>query len=401
MTDFSVGRIHSPAPALPGEPVGVYIHVPFCAHICPYCDFNTYAGQEQLIPRYVSAVRAELEGWRGRLGGRGIATVFLGGGTPSLLAPEQVADLLDACREVAPLAGDCEITLEANPNGLDAAWLAGVREAGVNRLSIGVQTLSRRGLRRLGRLHEAHDAAAAFAAARSAGFENLSADLIFGWPGQTLDEWSSDLDAVLGGALGGKPPAHLSLYSLIVEPGTPMADAVARGIMPAPDDDAVADLYEHAIERLAAAGWIHYEVANWAAAPSEMSRHNRIYWRNGGFIGVGAGAHGTLDGRRWMNHPLPATYMSAVEGGRPAAATTEEIDERTAMGETMMLGLRLLGEGVDAAAFAARHGRPLEEAFGETIAELAGVGLIERAAGGIRLTRRGLLLANDVCARFL
>jgi oxygen-independent coproporphyrinogen-3 oxidase len=397
------------APARPSDPVGIYLHVPFCAHVCPYCDFNTYAGQEGLIPRYVEALRREIAGYAPALAGREVATIFLGGGTPSLLSPAQVGSLLAACRAIAPVQADAEVTLEANPNGIDAPYLAALREAGVNRLSIGAQTLSRRGLRTLGRLHEPEQVAAALTAARQAGFDNVSLDLIFGWPGQTAESWRDDLDRVLGGALGdaaygegdGCVPDHLSLYSLIVEPGTPMAEAVARGILVPLDDDAAADRYEAAIERLAEAGWLHYEVANWAAGPGRQSRHNRLYWRNGDYLGLGAGAHGYLHGTRGMNHPLPATYAAAVEAGRTARATEEVIAPRTAMGETMMLGLRLLEDGVAFAAFAARHGVDLDGVFGPDLADLQGRGLLERLPDRVRLTRRGLLLANDVCARFV
>ncbi|MGI9253883.1 MAG: radical SAM family heme chaperone HemW [Thermomicrobiales bacterium] len=389
------------APGPADGPVGVYLHIPFCAHICPYCDFNTYAGQGALIPRYVAALTREIERWAPRLTGRSIATVFLGGGTPSLLSPDQVASLIATCRAIAPMEPSAEITLEANPNGVDERYFTGLLGAGVTRLSIGVQTLSPRGLRRLGRLHEPSDAHAAFTAANAAGFSNLSADFIFGWPTQTLDDWERDLDVIANAELGGAPLDHVSLYSLIIEPGTPMADAVARSILSVPDDDAAADMYERAIERLGQTGWLHYEVANWARAEEVMYRHNRVYWRNADFIGAGAGAHGTVAGRRWMNQALPRTYIEAIEAGMDPAATREEIPGRTAMGETMMLGLRLLREGVDRMAFAHRHGTTLEDAFGPEMAQLDAEGLINRDAHGIRLTQRGLLLANDVCARFL
>lgn len=389
------------APALPGEAAGVYLHVPFCAHICPYCDFNTYAGQEALIPRYVDAIEREIAASAPLVAERSVATVYLGGGTPSLLSPEQVARLLAACRHAFALAADAEITLEANPNGPDGAWFAAILAAGVNRLSLGAQTLHRKGLRRLGRLHEPEAVASAAAAARRAGFANLSLDLIFGWPGQTAAMLAADLDALLAGSVGGSVPEHLSLYSLIVEPGTPMADAVARGILHPLDDDAAADLYELAMARLAAAGWHHYEVANWARAPGFASRHNRLYWRNGDWLGIGAGSHGQRGATRWMNHPLPAAYIRAVERGEPPRATTEAIPPRTAMGETMMLGLRLLSEGVSDERFAARHGASLATVFGRELDELTGLGLVERAGERVCLTRRGLLVANDVCARFL
>lgn len=395
------GTRRDDAPATAADAAGIYVHVPFCAHVCPYCDFNTYAGQDALIPRYVSAVEREIASAAALLERRAVASVYLGGGTPSLLSPTQVRRILAACRSAFDLQPNAEVTIEANPNGVDAAWFAEVLGAGVNRLSLGAQTLSRRGLRTLGRLHEAEQIGMALRAARTAGFANVSLDLIFGWPGQTPDRLAEDLDAVLACRVGGSVPEHLSLYSLIVEPGTPMADAVARGILVPPDDDAGADLYELAIDLLGDAGWTHYEVANWSREPGLGSRHNRLYWRNGDYLGIGAGAHGHVAGERWMNHPLPSTYCRAVEDRQGARANVERIPAAVTMGETMMLGLRLLEDGVDAERFAVRHGRSLAEAFGPTIAELSALGLLDETPTGVRLTRRGLLLANDVCARFL
>ena len=389
------------APSPLGSPLGLYLHVPFCAHICPYCDFNTYAGQGHLIPRYVAALRRDIESRGTALRGRPAATIFFGGGTPSLLPAADVDRLMRSCRDAFVLAADAEVTLEANPNAVDERYFADLLAAGVNRLSLGVQSTRRRGLRALGRLHEAADSATAVAAARSAGFANVSLDLIFGWPGQTPDDLHADLDAVLGGDLGGTIPEHLSLYGLIVEPGTPMADAVTRGVVNVPDDDASADLYEAAMATLAATGFAHYEVANWAREPGLASRHNLVYWRNGDYVGFGAGAHGSVAGRRTMNHLLPATYCAAIERGETPVSNLETISPTTAIGETMMLGLRLLREGVSFAAFAERHGATIDEVFGRDLADLEAVGLLERRADRVRLTRRGLMLANDVCARFV
>ena len=353
-----------------------------------------------LIPRYVAAVEREVAERANLIGQRSVGSIYIGGGTPSLLAPAEVWRLIDACRQRSLVDPGAEVTLEANPNGLDAERLEGYRRAGVNRVSLGGQTLSHRGLRVLGRLHEPSDIAAAVSAARVAGFDNVSVDLIFGWPGQTLDEWRDDLDRVLGGALG-TVPEHLSLYSLIVEPGTPMADAVARGILVAPDDDATADMYELTLDRLAAAGWHHYEVANWTADPTRRSQHNLLYWRNGEYLGCGAGAHGQVGGRRWMNHLAPLTYVRAVENGQQPTSNLEDIPPPTAMGETMMLGLRLLEQGVSRAAFTARHGLTIEDAFPRTVDRLADLGMLTDDGTALRLTRHGLMLANDVCAEFL
>jgi oxygen-independent coproporphyrinogen-3 oxidase len=387
------------APAPPDAPFGIYIHIPFCAHICPYCDFNTYAGKDSLIPRYVDSVVRELEMRRPELPCRAAETIYFGGGTPSLLSPLQVEQILAACRANYRIMPNAEITMEANPNGLDAGRLAGYRAAGVNRLSIGAQTLDRRGLRTLGRQHEAVDVLDAVQVAYAAGFERINLDFIFGWPGQQREAWQTDLERVL--ALGDEGPDHLSLDSLIVEPGTPYADATARGILQVPDDDAAADLYEDAIAMLDAAGWDHYEIANWARTPDRYSRHNAIYWRHGNYLGAGAGAYGTIRGTRVMNHMLPETYIRAVEGGTLPHSNSEIIDEKTGRGETMMLGLRLLDDGIQASAFSQRHGVDLEAHFGTQIAQMEKIGLLERMVTGVRLTPRGMMLANDVAAAFL
>ena len=397
---------HVVAPARPGDPIGIYLHVPFCGHICSYCDFNTYAGQESLIPRYVAAMEREIARQGAALGGPAADTVYIGGGTPSLLDPAQIGRLVAACRGAFAVAADAEISMEANPNSFDEARAAGYLAAGVNRLSLGVQTQHRRGLRVLSRQHEASDAAGAFAAARRVGFANINVDLIFGWPGQTPAIWRDDLETLLGwpgGPAGGTGPDHFSLYSLIVEPGTPMAEAVTRGVFTVPDDDASADLYEAAIERLAMAGFVHYEVANWARDVHNASRHNVVYWRNGDFAGIGAGAFGTLRGERLMQHLRPLAFIETAEVGLPPVSNTEPINAATAMSETMLLGLRLLRTGVDAAAFAGRHGVGLMEAYGGTIDLAVARGLVEWTGDerGIRLTRRGLMLSNDVTAEFV
>ncbi|MCA9858792.1 MAG: radical SAM family heme chaperone HemW [Thermomicrobiales bacterium] len=383
------------APLPNDAPVGIYLHIPFCHHICPYCDFNTFRGLESLIPRYVDALVRDIES----NGGGSAQTIYLGGGTPSLLSPQQLDRILTACRNAFELDPVAEITLEANPNGLDAAWFEGVQQVGVNRLSIGTQTFDRKGLRVLGRQHEAADAIAAVAMARDAGIGNLSLDLIFGWPGQTVDRWKADLEQLL--TLPGGAPEHCSLYSLIVEPGTPMADAVTRGVLTVLDDDTTADLYEIAMDTLGAAGWTHYEIANFAREPRFLGRHNLVYWRNGAYAAFGAGAHGRIGNERFMNHLKPLTWIEAVESGASPVSNVEHLSPEIQMGETMMLGLRLLGEGVSAAAFATRHGVALDERFGAQIEELAALGLVDWDDERVRLTHRGTLLANDVCARFL
>lgn len=386
-------------PLLPTTPPGLYVHVPFCRHICPYCDFNTYAGQSDRIPEYVACVIEEMRMVAHLRPTLGAPTLFFGGGTPSLLSASDVAGIVDAARQMFGLLPDAEVTLEANPENLTSEYLAAVRDAGVTRLSLGVQSQQRAGLRVLGRGHAAFQADRAFQSARETGFDNISLDFIFGWPGQTVDDWRADLRAILDWN-----PEHVSLYSLIVEPGTPMHTAVSRGILSVLDDDMVADMYDAATETLGAARWQHYEVANWAREPRYRSRHNQIYWQSGSYHGFGAGAHGTFDGRRVMNVLLPAEYIAAVRAGKLPTATVESLSLGTQMGETMMLGLRLLVDGVSDADFSARFGISLREHYPETIARFTEMGLLEwhgPQGDRLRLTNRGALLANDVCSAFL
>lgn len=388
----------APVPAPPAEPAGVYLHIPFCRHICPYCDFNTYAGQGDLMPAYVAALCEELRITAERVPPTGSApTLFLGGGTPSLLPAESVAQLIAAARTHIGLEHSAEVTIEANPEALEVEYLRALRAAGVNRLSLGIQSRQRSGLRVLGRGHNSLDADRAFHAARAAGFDNISLDFIFGWPGQTLDAWQRDLDDLLAWQ-----PEHVSLYSLILEGGTPMELAARKGILTPVDDDTVADFYELAIDRLGRAGWEHYEIANWARTPRYRSRHNQLYWRNARYYGLGAGAHGFLDGLRSSNVRLPRSYIEAIAAGRRPLAQAEEISVQTAMGESMMLGLRLLVDGVSAAAFEERHGRPLTDVYGLVIERFIAMGLLEWATPDrLRLTSRGALVANSVCQEFL
>jgi oxygen-independent coproporphyrinogen III oxidase len=376
---------------------GLYVHVPFCRHICPYCDFNTYAGQQGLIPDYVAAVVDEMRIAAMEQPASGAPTLFFGGGTPSLLAPEQVGDIIAAARELFGLRDDAEVTLEANPESLDADFLASLKAAGVNRLSIGVQSQQRAGLRVLGRGHTAQKATSAIQVARAAGFDNISVDFIFGWPGQTDDDWRADLATILDWQ-----PEHVSLYSLIIEPGTPMHAAVDRGILRALDDDTAAGMYERAVEVLGGAGWEHYEIANWAREPRFRSRHNQLYWQAGPYHGFGAGAHGTIGAVRASNLLLPSKYITAVRDGRRPSAVTEALSPETAIGETMMLGLRLLVDGVSVTDFAARHGVQLIDRYADEIDRFTAIGLLEwQTPDRLRLTARGALLANDVCAAFL
>ncbi|MFW6075590.1 MAG: coproporphyrinogen-III oxidase family protein, partial [Chloroflexota bacterium] len=263
-------------------------------------------------------------------------------------------------------------------------------------LSLGVQSLQAPGLKVLGRLHGARQADVAFDEARRAGMDNVSLDFIFGWPGQTLDDWDRDLETVLSWE-----PDHLSLYSLIVEPGTPMATAVDRGQLQPMDDDAVADAHARAIEKLAIAGWEHYEISNWARTPAHRSIHNQIYWQNGRYFGLGAGAHGFLADTRMSNIRLPRAYIESVQHQCSPTASVEVIDSELSMAETMMLGLRLLVDGVSLADFTARHGERLDARYGAVIDRFLDLKLLEWYGDRLRLTPEGIMVSNGILAEFL
>lgn len=384
------------APLPDDAPLGCYIHIPFCTRICPYCDFTVYRARGAPIEQYVDAVIRELTLTAEHYGCLPIATVYFGGGTPSLLPPQTVGNILDTVARYFQLLPGAEISLEANPESAQVENLRGYRAAGVNRLSIGVQSFQRRGLKILGRAHTPETPRQAVQAARAAGFANVNLDFIYGWPGQTLAEWADDLAQALA-----LEPEHLSLYALTIEPGTPFARGVARGVIRPLDDDTVADFAELAIDRLATAGWEQYEISNWASEPQFRSRHNQLYWQNGRYLGIGVGAHGYLGTVRYRNTRRLDRYIAMLAEGRLPVAEQEEIDHQTAMAETMMLGLRLVQDGVDAAAFAVRHGSALESVYGPVLHELAELGLLEWDGRCARLTRRGILLANEVAVHFL
>ena len=374
----------------------MYIHIPFCAVRCHYCDFNTYAGLEKYFEPYADAVREEIRQAAEEYGHLPIQTIFIGGGTPTVLRPDQLGGILAACREHFAVAPDAEITSEANPGTVDQAHFTALRALGVNRLSMGVQSFDEAELKWLGRIHSAGEAEQAFDAARAAGFTNINLDFIFGLPGQAPGAWARTLERAVG--LG---PEHLSLYSLTVEAGTPLADSVRRGRVPAPDDDLAADLYLASQDLLAAHGYAQYEISNWAKDASHQCRHNLVYWRDEAYLGFGAGAHSYARDRRWWNvRPVPQ-YIQRINAGMLAVSGQETVGRRLEMGETMMLGLRLVLEGVGESGFRARFGVSLDEAFGEELAAVTARGLIERLPARVRLTAEGRLLGNQVFAEFL
>lgn len=395
--------------------IALYVHIPFCLSKCPYCDFNTYQGIEAQIPDYLDAVVAEIGAWSAALVRPAVNTVFLGGGTPSYLPDGAMARILDAVAAGFSVRGGAEITAECNPNDLSAARCAGLRSAGVNRISIGVQSMDNGLLNMLGRRHDAAEAAAAMERCRRAGFDNINLDLMYGLPQQSLAQWQATVAQTLALA-----PEHLSLYGLTLEDGTPLRRWVEQGRLPEPDPDAAADMYDYARAALAGAGYHHYEISNWAHRGRE-SEHNLAYWRNRHWLGVGPGAHSALAGCRFWTVRSPRDYarragewrMQAAAAGVWAEVTPrrigkvpvvdgiEEIDAATAAAETMFLGLRLL-DGMDIDAAAQHAGIDLRERYRQELDELTASGLlIWEPDGRLRLAEPAYLIANQVFTRFL
>jgi oxygen-independent coproporphyrinogen-3 oxidase len=374
-----------PAPAPAPASAGVYVHVPFCARLCPYCDFDTQDRDLHLIAPYATALTREVALTAPAV----VHSIFFGGGTPSVLRPEQLASVLDACRRRFEVLPDCEITVECNPNNVREARLAGYRAAGINRISLGVQAMDDAALQLLGRQHSSARVVDAVATARTAGFDDLSLDLMYGLPGQSVSDWERTLEAAL--ALGSE---HLSCYLLTLEDWTPMGQQVADGSMQLPDEEAIAAQYALTRARLAAAGFDQYEISNWAR-PGHASRHNLGYWRSEPYLALGAGAVSCLDGVRRKRTPNVLDYLAALGAGRIAYVEEETLDGDAARREALMLGLRLRA-GVDAAAYEQRFGVPLVDACGPALATLVAGAFLEWRESRLRLTERALLVSNEV-----
>ena len=395
--------------ALPSE-IALYIHIPFCQTKCPYCDFNTFAGIELLIPSYTKALTTEIRHWGALLGKPRVSTIFFGGGTPSYIPGKSIEFILTAVKSAFEVMQEAEITMEANPGDLSGKGMSSLPQVGINRLSMGVQSLDDSLLKVLGRRHSSQAAADAYDAARRAGFANISLDLMYGLPHQTMKQWRDSLNGVLS-----LSPEHLSLYCLTLEEGTPMEQHVRLGELPQPDPDLAADMYLLAEDLLGQAGYSHYEISNWAK-PGKESLHNLTYWHNQPYLGVGPGAHSYLGRWRFHNINAPREYIRRLRdvspldtpldalssdaiGKVPTVGDVETIEQRMEMAETMMLGLRL-DEGMSPESFAARFGMALPSVYGEQILELTTLRLLEQSKGVLRLTGQGRLLGNEVFLRF-
>ena len=371
--------------------LGLYVHVPFCAAICNYCNFSRGLFDGDLKRQYLDALLAEI---RAAADGTPADTIFFGGGTPSLLEAEEVAAIVEACRASFTVAGDAEMTLEANPETVSAERLTGFRAAGITRLSFGVQSFRDDELQRLSRLHSASRAVEAVAMARAAGFDNLSLDLMMWLPGQSIAQWLESVAALI--ALG---PEHASLYLLELYPNAPLKEAMARGGWSvAPDDDA-ADMYLEAMGRLDDAGYGQYEISN-VARPGRECRHNVKYWTDGEWLGFGPSAHSTRQGVRWRNVPATEEYVTRLARDRSAQVDQRVLSPDERLEEALFTGLRLCA-GIDLDAIHARYGVDVRRRYAAPLEPFLDAGVLIYDGARMRLTRAGLLLAHEVMAVFI
>ena len=387
------------------NPIGCYVHIPFCVRKCAYCDFNSYSGYtDGSVARYVQALTREIhqapaltqapQNWGGGATAP-IDTIFFGGGTPTAIPAADEAALLRAVLDTLPVTPGAEITTEANPGTMDVQHLAVLRAAGFNRISFGVQSFDPGLLKTMDRIHSADEAKAAVRAARAAGFENVSLDLMFGLPRQTLAQWQDTLEQGLE-----LETDHLSLYSLIVEEGTGFYTLQQKGRLPLPPDDLAADMYELAVQTAESAGYDQYEIANFAR-PGREIRHNLHYWRNDPYHAFGCGAVSYLDGVRRARLKSPAKYAEAIEEGRSLTLSEETLTANETMAETMMLGLRLTREGVNCRRFQSRFGVDPRVKFAAEIETFTRRGLLEVTPDALRLTPQGVFLASEVMVAFV
>lgn len=375
------------------EGLSLYIHVPFCLKKCYYCDFNSYPLVSHQVPDYIEALKKEMRDKAADLKNREVATIYIGGGTPTSLKAREIEEIIGPCFTYFSIAKNAEITVEANPGTLTREKLRTMRTFGINRLSLGAQTFNDKLLERIGRIHNSRQIATSLQMARRMGFENISLDLIFGLPGETLDMWMESLASVM--ALG---PDHISTYNLVIEEGTRLHEELEAGLIEPISQELDLEMYTKARALLESAGYHQYEISNFAKEGKEC-RHNLVYWRNKEYLGIGSGAHSYFNGYRFSNLPGINGYIDGVRRGT-YVAHRERIEEALAMWETIFLGLRLTGEGVDYALFEGRFARSLEEVYGPVIERLEGEGFLATEGGRLLLTEKGLPVANQVFIEF-
>ena len=374
--------------------LGLYLHIPYCLHKCGYCDFNSHPENQIESVQYVEALLKELKFYSTTLKTYNVPTVFMGGGTPTILPPSQLKKILDTVRQGFNLTSDCEITIEANPATIKLETLQEIHAAGYNRISIGVQSFDEKELQLLERVHNEEEIHSTVHRARSANFENLSMDLMFALPDQSTEKWQSHLKQATA-----KNPDHLSTYNLTIEPATAFFKLHEKGKLCLPHEDIQLEMYETTIQVLEDAGYSQYEISNFSK-PGMESQHNINYWNNGEYLGVGAGASSYLNGERSKNINLPSIYIRKIETKASAVDTCERLEPLQAMGETLMLGLRLL-KGVSIDVFENRFQVSFQNVYGKAIESLLNQELITFNQNRIALSRKGLFLADSVILKFM
>lgn len=384
--------------SLPSFPSSLYLHIPFCTIKCTYCAFNTYIHLESLIEPFVSALVREIEIVGLSQPHQQVGTIYIGGGTPSLLTPDQIGRILHAIFSNFDVLPDAEISMESNPSDIHRDYMSALKRLGINRLSLGMQTANANELELFGRRHDNDAVVRAVSAARAGGFDNLNLDLIYGFPHQTLESWGVTLTQMLA-----LQPEHISLYALGVEDGTAMQSWIANGRLPVPDDDLAADMYNLATDTLEAAGYEQYEISNWSK-PGYECRHNLQYWRNLPYPGFGPGAHGYAGGVRYSTLLSPHRYIRALQDvheeyvfpNSPAVDQLNLVDREGEIADTLLMGLRLTREGISRSAFKARFGEDLLDIHGALVKRFVDYGLLYVDENVVRITREGRLLSNMI-----
>ena len=375
--------------------LGLYLHFPFCISKCPYCDFNSYQLKEDnQISSYISALYQEITAYSKKLKKSNITTVYLGGGTPTIISGVQIYNILEFCKDKFNIDKNAEITIEANPGTLDGEKLKLLIESGINRLSLGAQSFNNLFLKKLGRIHNTQDIIDSYFFARETGFSNINIDIMFALPDQTTE----DLQVTLKKAVSLKPD-HLSLYNLTIKPGTEYYKKYKRGKLKLSTEDEEFDMYNWAINFLEESDFEHYEIANFAR-PYKRSMHNLIYWQNKPYLGIGAGAYSFIRGYRYMNYENPARYIKEIMSGKLPVDNGEKLSLRKRMIETIILGLRTK-DGVGNKKFKTRFGVNLNDIFPEQIKKLVNLGLLQKDNYRIKLTKKGIFLANTVFREFV
>jgi len=375
--------------------LGLYLHFPYCISKCPYCDFNSYQLKEDnQISSYISALYQEIAAYSQKLKKSNIKTIYLGGGTPTILSGTHIFNILEFCKENFMVDKDAEITIEANPGTVDSEKIKLLIDSGINRLSLGAQSFNNRFLKKLGRIHNTQEIIDSYYSAREAGFKNINIDIMFALPDQTTE----DLQVTLKKAVSLKSD-HLSLYNLTIKPGTEYHNKYKRGKLKLLTEDEEFDMYNWAINYLEDNGFEHYEIANFAH-PHKRSEHNLIYWQNKPYLGVGAGAYSFIRGYRYMNYEEPARYIKEVTSGKSPIEDGEKLSLRKRMIETIILGLRTK-DGVIYKKFKKRFKVDINNTFHKQIKKLVNLGLLQRDDNRIKLTRKGIFLADTVFREFV